>query len=71
MLHANELAFLLVPLGDSRIRVSIRGKRAKTVRERGMVWVDAGPDVQFTNEERQTSAFLAVKFKDAALSSNR
>lgn len=69
-LHANDLAFLLVPLGDSRIRVSMGGKRAKTVLKSAMVWVDAGPDVKLTNEENKDSAFLAVQFKDATPSPN-
>ena len=69
-LHANKLSFLMVALDDSKIRVSVKGKHTKTMRQGEMAWIDAFVNAQFANADNKAAAFLQVAFKDAALRPN-
>ncbi len=69
-LHANKLTFLVVALGDSRIRVNVKGKPLKMIGQGEMAWIDAAEDAQFAMADSKTATLLQVMFKDGALPPN-
>jgi len=62
---ATKIAFLAVGLGDSRIKVSAKGKPKMILEEGEAAWFDVGSNVQFSNEKKQPASFLEITFRDA------
>ena len=62
---ATKIAFLVVGLDDSRIKVSAKGKPKMILQQGEMAWLDVGSDVQFSNEKKQQASFLEITFREA------
>jgi len=62
----SKLAFLVVGLGGSEVKISVKGKSPKTLRDGEMKWFDPGSEVQFSPyEDTKTAQFLKLTFKDS------
>jgi quercetin dioxygenase-like cupin family protein len=67
----STLAFLVVGLGGSEVKINTKSKPPRTLHEGEVEWFDAGSDVQFSGEGDSNRApqFLKLTFKDSALRS--
>jgi len=59
----SELAFLVVGLGGSDIKLIGNDKSPKTLQAGGMEWFDRGSKVRFSNAGTKPAAFLRLIFK--------
>jgi len=66
-----KLAFLVVGLGSSQVKINAKGEPPKMLREGEVEWFDRGSVVQFSHEGTDVAQFLELTFKDSALRSRR
>jgi quercetin dioxygenase-like cupin family protein len=60
----SKLAFLVVGLGSSMVKIKLKGELPKTLHEGEIEWFDAGADVEFSCEVCKVAQFLKLTFKD-------
>jgi hypothetical protein len=61
---AKKTAILIVGLADSGIKVVVKGKPAKELRQGDIEWFGTPSDAQISNAGNEISAFLEITFKD-------
>jgi hypothetical protein len=60
-----KLPVLVIGTGDCQIKLSIKDKPPKMLREGEVAWFDAGSRVRFSNEGAKIGRYFELKFKDA------
>jgi quercetin dioxygenase-like cupin family protein len=65
---ASKLPFLVVGLGGPEVKIYVKGKLPKTLREGEMEWFEPGSDVEFSADgDKRAAQFLKLTFKDSAV----
>jgi hypothetical protein len=68
---APKLAFLVIGLDGTEVKISKKGESRKTLRGGEVEWFDAGSTVEFSsNGGKKAGQFLKLTFKDSSLRAN-